>query len=526
MSGEQQIFNTRSRTGNVMMSSSAGTVAYLLSAVMGFVYRTVFIKILSADYLGINGLFTNVLMLLSMTEMGFGAAITYRFYKPIAENDVRKVGELMNFFKVIYRTVGSVIFLIGMCLYPFIECLIKDPGSVPKDVDLHLVYFLFVVQSVISYAFIYRASILRADQKQYASSIAFGIADTLRFATHIVVLWLFKDFTLTVAAGIAMTLVSNITISNWAVRQYRPVFAVATGLASEERRRIVKDAFALMCHRVGNAVVCGTDTLVLARFVSLAATGLYSNYILLFKTLNATFTQVFGGMSASFGNAYAKLPKEEYHCVFRRMQFLALGLSGLVSACFYILVDDFIVLWIGEDMLLPHVTAAALATHFYLCASMLNVTANLEATGLFVRDKIRSLIEAAINLGTSIPLAILYGVPGVVAGTLIGILLTSFWRAPYILFRGAMPSSVWTYWRQYAAHTLFGIGVTVGAELAWRMVYGGMTSWWLWLVKAVLFAIVYLALFALLFGRSAESRYFISKFRSVIVARLKGKGSR
>lgn len=520
MSKEAQIFNTRSRSGNVLMSSSAGTVAYLFSSVMGFVYRTVFIGILSASYLGINGLFSNILMLLSLSELGIGAAITYRFYKPIAENDVRKVGELMGFFKEVYRLVALVILLAGMCLYPFLNDLIKDPSSVPSDVDIRIVYVLFVLQSVISYVCVYRMSMWTADQKRYVCSIMFALVDAARFGVQMLVLYATRDFTLTIVSSIVVTIVSNAGLSMWTTCCYRPVFDVTTRLSWSERRLILKDALALMCHRIGSVVVNGTDTLVLARFVSLVATGLYSNYLLLFKTLSAAFNQAFGGFVASFGNAYAKLSPAEYYLVFRRMQFLSLGASGLSASCFYLLVDDFIVLWIGSDMLLPHFTAVAMAILFYLGTCLGNVTANVDATGLFVRDRFRSIIEAAVNLGCSIPLAIYYGVPGVVAGTVIGVGLTSFWRAPYILFSGALHRSVWDYWRQFLAHFAFTVVVTVLGDLLLPAIDGTDAVCWLrWLGKACGFSFVYLVLFVLVFGRSVEFRYFAQRAAGVLARR-------
>ncbi len=519
-----QIFNTRSRTDNVLMSSSIGTIAYVLSSVMGFVYRTVFIKILSADYLGINGLFWNVLTVLSLTELGFGAAITYRFYKPIAENDVRKVGELMGFFKEVYSLVACIILLAGLALFPFLDHLINDPESVPADVNLGLVYLLFLLQSVISYVCVYRMSMWTADQKQYVCSVCFGIADALRFVAQIVTLLITGDFMLTVAVSIVVTLVSNVLLSCWATHHYKPVFQVKSKLPRAERWQIVKDALALMCHRIGNVVVVATDSIVLARFVSIGVTGLFSNYTLLYKTLYVVFGQAFGQFTASFGNAYAKLPTDEYHAVFRRMQFVTLAASGLASACFYFLVDDFIVLWIGEDMLLSpttHMTAILLGVQFYIGVSQSNVNSNLGATGLFVRDRIRPLIEAAINLGTSIPLALRYGAAGVVAGSVISISLTSFWRAPYILYSGAMKRSVWHYWSQFGWHSLFTLATVVLATFVWRACAGGAMTWFLWLVKASVFSLFYIACLFLVFWRTDENRYFISRVKRMVEARLK-----
>lgn len=502
------VFNQDSRTANVVKASSIGTVCHFLSYGMGFVYRTVFIAILSAAYLGINGLFWNLLAFLSLAELGIGEVIVYRFYRPIAENDVKKVGELMGFFKQVYRLIAGVILTVGLSIYPFLNFFIKDPSSVPADVNLNVVYLLYLAQSIVSYTFVYRLSIWTADQKRYVSAFLTSIAETAKFGAQILVLWLTRDFTLTLVAGIVAPLALNILFSFWTTRVYRPVFEVEGRLPAAEKVRIFKDAGALMCHKVGAAVVANTDSIVLAKFVGLVSVGVYSNYCLLTKALDMLLRQAIGGFTASFGNAAVRLSKEDYHTAFRRMQFVNLAVAGGATACFALLVDGFVRLWLGDDMVFARLTTVVLSVQFYIVASRLTVESNISATGLFVKDRPRPLIEAVLNLVISILLVRKVGLVGVFVGTILSAGLTVVWRAPYILYRHAFGLSVWRYWRQFAALTAFPVAFAVAGfalvhDLSLRVGWAGWTLLALGLVAA------YGALFLLCFCWMDECRFFV-----------------
>ena len=502
------VFNQCSRTANVVKASSIGTICHFLSYGMGFVYRTVFIAILSAAYLGINGLFWNLLAFLSLAELGIGEVIVYRFYRPIAENDVKKVGELMGFFKQVYRLIAGVVLAVGLLLYPFLNFFIKDPSSVPADVNLDLVYLLYLAQSIVSYTFVYRLSIWTADQKRYVSAFMTSVAETAKFVVQILVLWLTRDFTLTLVSGVVTPLVLNIVFSVWTTRVYRPVFEVESRLPVQEKVRIFKDAGALMCHKIGAAVVANTDSIVLAKFVGLVSVGIYSNYCLLTKALDMLLRQAVGGFTASFGNAAVRLSKDDYHTAFRRMQFVNLGVVGGATACFVLLVDGFIHLWLGKDMVFARLTTIILSVQFYIIASRLTVESNISATGLFVKDRPRPLIEAVLNLVISILLVRKLGIVGVFIGTILSAGLTVVWRAPYILYRYAFEKSVWSYWWQYSLLTTFSISfVCAGFWIQQKL--APCQNWAGWTVSAFCFAVAYGVLFLVFFCWMDECRFIL-----------------
>lgn len=507
------VFNSKSRTRNFLRTSVVGSVCNFASIVMGFVYQTVFLHLLSVNYLGISGLFTNILRLLSLAELGISSSITYRFYKPIAENDVEKVGQLVNYNRQVYRVIALVVFSLGMLLLPFLKYFIKDTADVPADVNLQFVYLLHVVQTVSTYTYAYRRTILYADQKKYITTFITAALQLLRYVVQIVVLVLTRNYTLMMMASILTTVVGNVAASWFFTRGYREVFRVKSRLSPRERKTIWGDTGAIMLHRIGATVINSTDNIVLTRFVGLTAGGLYSNYAQITRSLSVTIQHLMGGgYNSSYGNALTVLSPEENFRIFSRLQFMTLSIVGFSTSCLYLLVDPFVTLWIGKALLLDHLAVVALSMQFYLECCRFVVKAYNDANGNFVYDKLRPLISSVINLGVSIILAIRLGVAGVFFGTVISNLCTFFWREPLLLFRHAFKRSMAPYWKQYGTHTAYTFFFTLAVSyLDARL--PSAASWLEWLGKAFAIGAAYILLWFLLFHRTQEFQFFFALFK-------------
>ena len=506
------VFNSNSRTKNFLRTSMVGTVCNLASVVMGFVYQTIFLHLLSVNYLGISGLFSNILRVLSLAELGIGTSITYRFYKPIAENDVEKVGQLVNYDKHVYRVIALVIFSAGMLLMPFLEYLIKDTSDVPADVNLRFVYFLHIVQTVSTYAYTYKRTILYADQKKYIASFIAGALQFLRYAVQIIVLLLTRNYTLMMMASILFTVIGNIAATFFFTRGYKEVFKVKSKLSPQEKKTIWGDTGAIMLHRIGATVINSTDNIVLTRFVGLTAGGLYSNYAQIIHSLSNTIIHLMGGYNSSYGNALTVLSPEQNFHVFSRLQFLNLSVVGFCTSCLYLLVNEFVTLWVGEALLLDQLTVIALSIQFYLETCRIVVKAYNEANGNFVYDKLRPIISSAINLGVSILLAIRLGVAGVFFGTVISNLCTFFWREPLLLFRHAFKQSTAPYWKQYCRHAAYTFFFTFALSYLDGYMHFAV-SWIGWLLKALIVATLYMMGWLLLFHKTREFLFFYALFK-------------
>lgn len=489
------IFNTNSRTNNVIKTSAVSVGCNVLNTLFSFIYRTIFLYVLSANYLGISGLFTNILQILSIAELGITNAITYRFYKPIKESDVEKVGQLMNFFKFVYRIIAATIVIFGMSLYPFLDNLIGNASEVPADVNLHLVYILYLLQSVSSYFYAYKQVILSADQKQYTVSVLHTIVSFLKYLVQIVALIVLRNFTISLATGIVVTIATNFAISLWVDKQYRPVFKIKSQLSGQEKKQILFDTKATMCHKIGGTVLSSTDNIVLTKFVSLVVTGYYANYTIITNGLNAILTQLLGNFTSSFGNAHVSLGKERNKEIFEKMFFVNSFFAGAASVLLFELINSFISMWVGPEMLLNKVTVGAVCAQFYFESGRQVAKSFTNGCGLFVKDQLRPIIQSIINIVVSIVFVKQIGLPGVFIGTIVSHLVTVFWREPYLLYKYEFEASTRSYWLQFAKYTMISLGVVCACEFAKQAINYQCNNIFVWIIEAVIIFGLFTAVF-------------------------------
>ena len=237
------------RMWNSVYNLLSGLGFRILGTITSFLVRTVFIRCLSADYLGINGLYSNILSMLSLTELGFGTAMIYSMYKPLAENNSYKLAQLLELYKTVYRVVGSIVLGLGLVLIPFMDYLIKDA---PDIQGLTFYYILFLLNSVTSYWFFsYRNSILQADQKAYVLTAYQSIFNIIKTVLQIVLLLVFHNYTVYLLTQIGCTIAQNIAVAYRVQRDYPYALCKPYAhLPSLERKKIFRDVRALMLQKV------------------------------------------------------------------------------------------------------------------------------------------------------------------------------------------------------------------------------------------------------------------------------------
>ena len=454
MSDKNTVFNQNNRTSNSIKTSFWGTIKSSLDIILGFVYRTIFIKTLGAEYLGLNGLFTNILQVLSLAELGITTAIVYRFYEPISNNNVSRVGKLMNYLKTVYRYIAIIIFVVGLIITPFIKWFIKDTNSIPADINVYLIYLLFLLNTVSSYLFVYKQTILSADQRGYLLSITGVFSTITKYLFQVVILILTKNYTITLLIGIIFTIALNIVISCYAKIKYKEVFDEKEKLDIDSRREIISDTKAVMLHRIGATVKLSTDSIILSKFVSLVSTGIYSNYSMIITGVQTLISQVLGSFVSSVGNAHVELSKEKNFEIYKKLLFIDLWISAVTVSCMYLLLNDFIILWAGRKYLFDKFTLIMLCIQFYIIISRQINISYTNGCGLFNRDKYRPLVEALINLVLSIIGVKMWGIVGVFIGTVVSSVLTICWREPNILFKEEFDKPLKLYWQPYLSFTI------------------------------------------------------------------------
>ena len=479
------MFNRDSRTNNAAKASFWGITCNIANTLFGFGYRTIFLYVLSANYLGINGLFTNILQILSFADLGISNAIVFRLYKPISQNDTYKVGQLMYFFKSVYRCIALIVFFVGLAFLPFLSFFIKDTGEIPSDVNLIIVYVLFLFQTVSSYLFVYKQIILNADQKQYISSLINSAIVLLRYILQIIVLVITKKYVFVLSVSIIWTVLSNYIFSRWVQNKYKDVFDVSTNISALEKKQIFDDTKATLCHKIGGTVLTSTDSIVISKFVGLISTGFYSNYSLVFSSLTTILNQLFGSFTSSLGNAHVEQSLEQKYTSYKRLLFANLWMTSLCTICLFSLINDFISIWVGKKMLLSMLTVSTLSIQFFVETSRIISQSYTNGCGLFVKDKIRPLIEASINIIVSVIMVKEIGIAGVFIGTIISHLLTVSWREPYLLYKYEFKRSIAKYWVCYIKAFIGTVIFCSVYSLVFNLLDFKVTNFVIWLIKAL-----------------------------------------
>lgn len=505
-------FNKHSRKTNALLVSVSGLIQQVVQILGNFVYRTVFLMFLSKEYLGIQGLFSNILQLFSLAELGIGSAILYSMYKPFAEHDSEKISALVRFYRKVYNLLAVLVLVMGICFYPFIGGIV-DVSEVPSDVNLTLVYFLFVMQSVVSYLFVYKQSLLTADQRNHLVSLFTGGLQIASYVVRTIVLACTRKFEMVLVGDIALNLLLNGLFSMWITRRYSGVFQGKSELAQEDKKAIFKNTGGLLCHKIGYVVVTSTDNIVLTKFVGLVATGIYSNYATIVTAVGNIANRVLSGLTPTIANYILNKSKEESYGLFKCLLFGNLWLASFTTVCLYLLLNPFIEVWQDSSFLLSQAVVAWICLQHYLQVARLTANIFVTGCGLFMRDRVRPLIESILNVVISVVLAKAIGIAGVFIGTCVSGACTYFWREPYLVFKNYFQRGQGRYWLTQVGWLLLTMVMCWAGERIFAGMPGGLMGFvWKMLLAAAAPNVVIL----LLTARTEECRYFLSLLKNFI----------
>jgi O-antigen/teichoic acid export membrane protein len=488
------------RTRKSIRNISVMLLTQFITLALSFASRTVFIKTLGAEYLGLNGLFLNVLNALSLAEMGIGTAITYALYKPIAENDTEQIKSILAFYHRCYFFIGIFIVAIGCLVLPFLPYLIKGEVNVP--VNIYNVYLCFLANSVIAYFFAHKRTIVDETQNKYLTTSMDFVTNTVVAIVQIIILWQLKDYMAFLFVRILGTLVSSVIIFRAANRKFPYIKEKAIALPSLAKKKIWSNVSILFFHKLGSVVILGTDFLIISAFVGIEAVGIYSNYTLVVGTITAFCNLFIIGADASIGNAIATLTKKEVYTVFRKMAFLIFCIGGLSTVCLVNLLNSFVELWAGKDYLLSNSIVYVIVVNYFFMQNRWLVIAFRNDAGIFRPDMYKPLIEMIFNLSLSIFLVRIYGVFGVLIGTLANTFFVNIWVEVYIAHKYIFATTVGKYLKMYTVQTL-ALLISCFLTLYVNNFIGAFIG--KVVVSVLITAIVYL----LFFFRTEEFKYFI-----------------
>jgi len=441
-----------SRTKNSIKNLQFALIGQVINLLLQFFLRTAFIHTLGKEYLGINGLFSNILSFLSLAELGIGEAITISLYKPIAENDENKIKILMRIFKKAYCIIGIVITVAGLGLTPFLSVFIKE---MPDIEHIYIIYMLNVLLSSISYFYSYKSIFIIANQKNYIVTNNRYVVTTISTIFRCVILFVWGNYILYLMASIFFVLAENISVSILADKYY-PILKEKSNdsLDKETQNTIIDNISALVFHRIGGIVVFSTDNIMLSKFSGIIITGLYSNYSMILNAVNSILSQFFNSMIASVGNLHILADEEKQIEIYNVIYFINFWLYAFAATACLLLIQPFITLWAGEEYLMTNLVLFAIIVNFYMTGMRKTNSMFCSAYGLVRYYKIAPLFEITINIISSIVLAKIIGEAGIFIGTIISTVCVCLWVEPYILFKYGIKYSLRKYFLRYFLYLL------------------------------------------------------------------------
>ena len=499
-----------SRTKNAVRNMNFGIMSKFVTMLLPFITRTIVIKLLGEEYLGLGTLFTSILSYLSLTELGLSSAIVYSMYKPIAEKDYVKVSAYLNFYKKLYRLIGTIILVIGTVLLPFIPYLIK--GEAPDGTNVYILYYIYLINSVISYFFAgYRQSLLSAHQRQDITNKILMLVSTVVQALQIAALYFTRNFYVYAFVPIVGTIITNIANYLATRKMYKQVVCSGT-ITKEERQSITKKIGGLFGTKLNSVVVHSTGTMVISAFIGLTINGRYGNYYYIMNTVCGFIMMIFSSLTAGVGNKIVTDSVEENYKLFKKMSFLNALLVGVCCTCFICLFEPFVEIWVGKERQLGMLFVVLFTGYFFIYEIQRTVLTFKDAAGLWYADRIRPYASMATNLVFSLVLVQFIGIYGVVTATILAFLISLPW-ANSVLFKNLFNRS--------GVSNLFAVAryfvvTAISCALAYYICTfcpSGVLGIGLRLIISV---VVSLSLFILLFFKTEEFGYVVKMAKGIL----------
>ena len=502
--------NDNKRTENSLKNSIAAVISNILVMVLGFVIQTVFLKTLGEEYLGINGLFNNIISMLAIVELGIGPAIVSNLYKPLADGDQAHIKSLMAYYRKWYNIIGVLVMVIGALVMPFLNLFVKTEAEITTFGGIYLIFALFVLDSAFSYFYSYKRSLIQADQKNRIINITHLICYFLMIAFQIAVLYLTRNFILFLIIKLFFRVLENLILSAIVDRDYPYLKGPAEAISAAEKENVFTKVKGMIYHKVGGYIVLGTANIIISAFLGVAMVGRYSNYYLIINSLYILYCQIFAALTASVGNLLATESKEANFAVYKKIMFLNFWIYGFSSAALFAMMDPFVTVWLGEEFLLPMHVLGILTVNFYMLGMRSSIGTFKDAAGIFYEDRFIPVLESIINIVVAVVCVHFFGLFGVFFGTFISSFIVVFYSLPKYVFKKVFDRPIRDYMKLYFKYIL----VTLAAVAVTWLASKGISSLLpdsnlLTLAVATLVSLVVPnLLFLILFGRTEEFEYY------------------
>lgn len=472
------------RTKKSILNISYRLFSQIVNILLKFVSRTIFMYVLGVEYLGVNGLFSEILTMLSLADLGFGTAMVFSMYEPLAKGDQKKVTQLIALYKKIYTIIAIAITTLGIGLIPFLKYLINLEIEIP---NIYIYYLLYLANTVSSYLVVYKTCILNADQKNHLISkynMIFNILSTIFCSLF---LYITKSFLIYLITQVLFTYLNNFYCSYKTEKMYPYIKNKTEKLPEAESKSIFDNVKSVFIYKVSTMLIGSTDNTIISVLLGTAIVGYYANYSMIISNVSLFINIIFSSLTASIGNLIIEKNEQKNYDVYRYMQFFSFLLSVISIVCVFVLINDFIILWLGGAYAFDTLTIVSIVLNMYFSVVLMPIWSYREATGMYRQTKYVMLMTAIINIVLSILLGNYLGLAGILFATTISRLTTYFWYEPKLLFKQYFNKSVKIYYKS----VLMNFIVLIFVNFIVYIVFKNMlcSTWVMFFIKSILVAL-------------------------------------
>lgn len=492
----------QSRIKNSLRNIVFGVGGQCLILLFSFISRTVFIKYLGVEYLGINGLFYNILFVLNLADLGLGTAVTYSLYKPLAENNIKKINTLVLFYKNIYRKIALAVFVFGLLLVPFLDKIINLETNIEY---ITIYYLLYVVNSAISYLFVYKTTIIFAAQKDYILKKYSILTSVLNFVLQILSLTIFQSFILYLLSMIITTFINNFLGAKKAEKLYLRNDNNVEKISDIEKREIFSNVKSMFIYRVSGVIMNNTTNIFISIFIGTVWVGYYSNYLMLITGITSFTNIISNALQASVGNLVCTAPIKKQCEIYYDMNFLVYAIIGIISIVFFSFVDSFIIVWLGKDFVLNNEIVLLTVLNFFIPNVLRTTSIFRDTTKLFKKTKYVFLFTAILNLVFIFLLENNFGLAGILIAAVLARLLTNFWYEPYWLSKMHFEENPINYFKKITKYIV--ILLCIGTVNKYFMSFIEFENMMSVIVGSIIDLIIISVVYSIIFCKTKEFEY-------------------
>lgn len=510
-----------SRTKKTMLNAIASLMDHFVIIMIKFASRYIFIFTLGKQYLGVSALFSSIITILSLADLGFGIALPQALYKPLAQKDERSICKILKFYSKVYTVISIAVIAVGLILLPFLRWIIADKGTNGIKY-INIIYILFILQSASSYLFIYKKTLFAADQKDYCITFIESATSIISTLCQIFILLLTHNYLLYLSVSIIAIISQNMFISRRCDKYYPFLKEVklADNLDVSEIKTLSKKIYALFIYKVSIAVENGTDNLIMTAMCGIIITGICSNYTLIIKSVTSVLMRAMAAATASIGNVIATESNKNTYKIYSWLDFIGFWVYSVCGICMVILLNPFIELVLGREYLIGVSTVVVLCINFYICGTQ-GVNSNFRnAYGLFYEGRYRPACMIVVNIVSSIILAKYIGITGIFVGTILSRVFTVGVFDPYIVFKHGLKMPLINYYKSHSIYHI--VTFIVGFALSFIFNKWKISSLVWWILKAICLFLSINVIYIILFFRYrafAELRMKFTNFAKNIYYR-------